>query len=98
MSFIQIIEYETDRHDEMMALGQARTAEMGDPPPGFRLTVTQDRDQPNRYVTIVEFPSYEAAMENNKLPETDAFARQMAALCTSGPHFWNLDVRRTVPA
>ena len=30
--------------------------------------------------------------------QTDAFARQMAALCTSGPHFRNLEVRRTVPA
>ena len=98
MSFIQIIEYETDRPDEMWALGQARTAEMGDPLPGFRLTITQDRDQPNRYVTIVEFPSYEVAMENNERPETDAFAQQMAALCTSGPHFRNLDVKRTVPA
>jgi hypothetical protein len=98
MSFIQIIEYETDRPDEMFALGQARMAEMGDPPPGFRLTITQDRDNANRYVTIVEFPSYEVAMENSARPETDDFAKQMAALCTSGPNFSNLDVKRTVPA
>jgi hypothetical protein len=98
MSFIQIIEYETDKPDEMWALGEARSAEMGDPPPGFRLTITQDRDHPNRYVTIVEFPSYEVAMENSAHPDTDAFARNMAALCTSGPHFRNLEVRRTSPA
>ena len=98
MSFIQIIEYETDRPDEMWALGEARTAEMGDPPPGFRLTITQDRDRPNRFMTIVEFPSYEVAMENSERPDTDAFARQMAALCTDGPHFRNLEVKRTVPA
>jgi len=97
MSFIQIIEYETDRPEEMWALGEARTAQMGDPPPGFRLAVTQDRDRPNRYVTIVEFPSYEEAMENSRQPETDAFAKQMAALCTSGPSFHNLEVKRTVP-
>jgi len=96
MSFIQIIEYETDRPDEMWAIGEARAAEMGDPPPGFRLTITQDRDRPNTFLTIVEFPSYEMAMENSQRPETDAFARQMAALCTSGPHFRNLEVRRTV--
>jgi len=97
MSFIQIIEYETDRPEEMAALGEARTAEMGDPPPGFRLAITQDRDQPTRYLTIVEFPSYEAAMENSRLPETDAFAQRMAALCTSGPRFRNLEVKRTIP-
>lgn len=98
MTFIQIIEYETDRPDEMWALGEARMAEMGDPPPGFRLTITQDRDRPRRFMTIVEFPSYEMAMANSERPETDAFAREMAALCTDGPHFRNLEVRRTVPA
>jgi hypothetical protein len=98
MSFIQIIEYETDQPEKMWALGEARMAGMGDPPPGFRLTVTQDREHPNRFLSIVEFPSYEMAMENNDRPDTDAFAKEMAALCTSGPTFWNLDVRRTVPA
>jgi hypothetical protein len=98
MSFIQIIEYETDRADEILALGEARASEMGDPPPGFRLVVTQDRDNPKRYVTIVEFPSYEVAMDNSRQPDTDAFAQQMAALCTSGPRYHNLDVRRTIPS
>ena len=97
MSFIQIIEYETDRPDELWALGEARAKEMGDPPPGFRLVVTRDRDRPDHYVTIVEFPSYEAAMENSRQPDTDEFARQMAALCTSPPSYRNLEVEHTVP-
>jgi quinol monooxygenase YgiN len=97
MSFVQIIEYETDRPDEVSALGETRSAEMGDPPPGFRLLVTQDRDNPKRYVTIVEFPSYEVAMESSQRPETDEFARQMAALCTGPPTYRNLEVRRSVP-
>jgi hypothetical protein len=97
MSFIQIIEYETDRPDEMKALGDARMAEMPPPPDGFRLVVTRDRDNPNRYFTIVEFPSYEVAMENSARPETDEFAKRMAELCTSPPRFYNLDVQMTVP-
>jgi hypothetical protein len=97
MSFIQIIEYETDRPDEMRALGEARMAQAPDAPPGFRVVVTKDRDRPNHYFTIVEFPSYDAAMENNARPETDAFAKQMAALCTSTPRFYNLDVEMTTP-
>jgi hypothetical protein len=97
VSFIQIIEYETDRPDELWALGEARSKEMGDPPPGFRLVVTRDRDQPNRYVSIVEFASYEAAMENSRSSDTDEFARQMTALCTSPPRYRNLEVQRTVP-
>jgi hypothetical protein len=98
MSFIQIIEYETDRPDEMRALGDSRIAEMGDVPEGFRLTITQDRDNPKSYVTIVEFPSYEVAMENSELPETGEFARRLAELCSGAPRFRNLDVRRIVPA
>jgi hypothetical protein len=97
MSFIQIIEYETDHPDEIKALGDARMGEAPETPPGFRLIVTRDRDRPNRYFTIIEFPSYEVAMENSAQPETDAFAKQMAALCTSGPRYYNLDVKLTVP-
>jgi hypothetical protein len=97
MTFIQIIEYETDRPDELRALGEANMAERPEAPPGFRLHVTRDRDRPNRYFTIVEFPSYGEAMENSGRSETDAFAQQMAALCTRGPVYYNLDVQRTVP-
>ena len=97
MGFIQIIEYETDRPDEMMALGNENMEGASGPPPFTRLAVTQDRDNPNRYLTIVEFPSYEAAMENSRRPETGEFAKQMAALCTKGPEFHNLDVQLTTP-
>jgi hypothetical protein len=97
MGFIQIIEYETDRPDEVKALGDQRMAEAGTPPPGFRLTITKDRDNPRRYVTIVEFPSYEQAMASSESPEVDAFARRMAELCTSPPVFHNLDVVRVNP-
>jgi hypothetical protein len=97
MSFVQIIEYETDRPDEIEALSEARMAEAPAAAQGFRVTLAQDRDRPNRYFTIVEFPSYEVAMENSARPDTDAFAKQMAALCTSGPRFYNLDVLITRP-
>jgi hypothetical protein len=96
MAFIQIIEYETDQPDEIKALGDARMSE-GDMPQGFRMAVTRDRDQPNRYFTIVEFPSYEVAMENSARPETGEFAKAMTALCTSGPKFYNLDVQMSMP-
>jgi hypothetical protein len=97
MGFIQIIEYETDRPDEIMALGQANLDAQEGTPPFTRLTVTQDRDNPNRYLTIVEFASYEAAMANSDDPATSEFAARMSELCTSGPDYHNLDVRLSVP-
>lgn len=56
------------------------------------VVVTQDRDNPSRYLTIVEFPSYEEATANSERPETSEFAGQMSALCTRPPTFLNLDV------
>ena len=50
---------------------------------------------PNRYVSIVEFESYEAAMANSELPETRAVADKYAALCDEPPRFVNLDVLDT---
>jgi len=97
MAFVQIIEYETDRADEIDA--QMRAAmQQGTGEPSFtRLMHTQDRDNPRHYMTIVEFPSYEAAMANSGQPETKAMAQQLAAMCTSGPRYYNEDVLLSMP-
>ena len=54
----------------------------------------QDRDNDRTYIHIVEFPSFEAAMENSNRPETAEFAAELAKLCDSLPTFRNLDVSR----
>jgi hypothetical protein len=58
-----------------------------------RGTFTLDRDRPNTYLQIVEFPSYEDAMANSDLPETAALARRLEELCDGPMSFRNLDVR-----
>ena len=76
--FIQIIEYQTSKFDEIQALTDKwltategkRTATVG--------TVTEDRDARGTYVEIIEFPSYEEAMKNSELPETQEIAAQLA--------------------
>jgi hypothetical protein len=93
MAFIQLIEVVTDRQNEIEAL----VAEWRDQTAGRRRarrgTLTEDRDQPGRYVQIVEFDSYGDAMANSSLPETAAFAERLAKLCNQPPAFRNLDVR-----
>jgi hypothetical protein len=96
MSFVQIIEYETDRPEEVAALGEQMEAS-GTPQRFTSLRMTKDRDRPNGYVTIVEFPSYEVAMENSDAPETQAFAAKMMELATGPARFLNLDVTRSLP-
>lgn len=92
MSFIQIIDYETDRPEEMARVAEEfRASRRGEGGPGSVIT-TQDRDNPRRYLTIVEFPSYEEAMANSGRPETSAFAAKVQALCSRPTRFVNLDV------
>ncbi len=60
-----------------------------------RSALTADRDRPQTYVQIVEFPSYEEAMQNSALPETAEFAQGLAELCDVPPRFRNLELVRT---
>ncbi|HEV2810122.1 MAG TPA: hypothetical protein VGV93_06975 [Acidimicrobiales bacterium] len=91
--FVQIIEIKTSRIDEVDALIEEIRAG-GGPMPMVRATMTADRDEPDRYLSILEFESYEAAMENSNRPETAGVAEKMASLCDEPPKFRNLDVRR----
>ena len=94
-TFIQIIDYHTDRGDEMeKLLDEWRASTEGRRTTASAIT-TRDREDDTHYVTFVEFPSYDEAMANNDLPETQKFAARMAELCTDAPKFLNLDeIRR----
>ena len=95
-SFIQVIEYDSSRIDEIRNLGEKVSAErQGQDGGPQRITVTQDRDKPGHFYTIVEFESYEKAMENSEHPSTQAFAAQMAELVDGPPRFYNLNVLDT---
>ena len=94
MSFIQVIEFETSRPDEVQALMDDWVAQTEGKRGANRATLTRDRDRPNTYLQVVEFPSYEEAMANSNLAETSEFAEKFAKLCDGPPRFRNLDVRR----
>lgn len=91
--FVQIIEMKTSRIDEVDALiEEIRSGR--DSMPMTRAAWTADRDRPGYYLSILEFESYERAMENSQKPETAEMAKRMASLCDEPPKFYNLDVRR----
>lgn len=91
--FVQIIEIKTSRIDEIDALIEEVGSRSG-PMPMARATMTADRDRPGHYLAILEFDSYEQAMENSNRPETTEMSARMASLCDGPPTFYNLDVRR----
>jgi len=92
MKFVQTVEFTTSRMDEMDEV----EAEWRAATEGRRTVVrdmkTRDRDKPNTYVLIVEFDSYEDAMKNNDMPETEKVAEGMAKLADGPVIFRNLEV------
>jgi hypothetical protein len=95
--FIQIIEMQTSRFAEIEELLKEIRSRLDDGRTSgpLRATATADRDRPGCYVNIIEFDSYEAAMENSNRPEVNEFAGRLAKLCDAPPKFYNLDVRDT---
>jgi len=92
MAFVQIIEIATTRPDEVEALVSEWREKTEGTRKAQRGTFTKDRDRPDTYVQIVEFPSYEDAMANSELPETASFAERLRTLCDGPLVFQNLDV------
>jgi quinol monooxygenase YgiN len=92
MSFIQIIESRSKNFDELQALGDEFYAATEGKRTVRRSILTRDRNDPDRYLIIVFFDSYESAMENSNLPETAAFAEKQMALLDGPPTFFDLDV------
>ena len=89
--FVQIVEFKTSRPEEIQALAEDMEPERATGTVR-RLTVTADRDRPGYHFSIIEFDSYESAMENSNRPETGELAAKMAKLCDGPPTFRNLDV------
>ena len=92
MSFIQIIEIVTTRPGEILAVTEEWVSKTEGRRKTHRATLTTDRDRPNTYLQIVEFPTYEEAIANSNLPETGEFAKRLGELCDAPPSFRNLDV------
>jgi quinol monooxygenase YgiN len=98
--FVQVIEFDTSHIDEVRMLGEKFVAERqaSGESPGVKGMLTVDRERPNHYLNIVEFPSYEEAMQNSNRPETTEFAARLAELCESPPVFHNLDIVQRIEA
>lgn len=96
MGFVQVIEFTTDNIEGVRAVGAEWEAASSGRRSATRRTLAEDRDRPGTYLIMVEFPSYEEAMENSKLPETQELSGRMLEAAGSQPSFRNLDVVEVV--
>src|SRR3954470_4136696 len=92
MSFIQIMQLQTSRIDEIRAAVDEWQKATEGKATVTRSVISQDRDKPGRYWVIVSFDSYEDAMTNSALPETHKLSQQTIELADGAPAFFNLDV------
>jgi len=92
MGFVQIIEMRSKEYEQLQALGDEFFAATEGKRTVKRSVITRDRNDPDRYVLMVFFDSYEAAMENSNLPETSELAAKQAALLDGSPTFHDLDI------
>ncbi|MDK1472983.1 ester cyclase [Streptomyces sp. 549] len=94
MSFVQVIDCRTNHVDELNRVMDSWAEATKGKRTATHAMMGQDRSDASHIVEIVEFPSYEEAMKNSQLPETDRIFREMVALCETEPSFTDLDVIR----
>ena len=92
MEYIQVMEATTSDPEAMFAAEKEWYEASEGKRTVRRSIVTRDRNNPDRYVIVVFFDSYESAMENSELPETQAFAGKMAAALDGPMVFHDLDL------
>lgn len=92
MGFVQIFEFKTSDLDGVRAIDEQWRQATEGKRTVRREVLAADHNQPGRYFAIVFFDSYESAMENSSLPETQAAAAKYMELSDGQQVFYDLDV------
>ena len=92
MAFLQIIDGRTDKIDEIMKLDDEWMAATEGKRTLTKSIVARDRNDPDHFIVLAFFDSYDEAMKNSNLPETSNFAEQQSKLMTAPPSFLDLDI------
>jgi hypothetical protein len=92
MSFIQIIEYRTSKPDAVADVSERWDKATVGKRTVRRRVLCRDRNDTNRYYNVVFFDSYESAMENSRLPETQSLSEEMMSMVDGPATFHDLDV------
>lgn len=94
MTFAQVIDFKTGRYSDLDQLMDRWVEQTKGKRTASHSLIGKDRADSSHFVEIIEFPSYEEAMANSNLPETNRIFEEMVALCDGMPTFTDLDVVR----
>lgn len=89
--YIQIVTYETDDIDALIAAANSVPVPDGVPKPSSVIVVA-DRDRPGSYATILRFASYDDAMRHSESDATHERVAKIGPLMKGETGFYNLDV------
>ena len=92
MTFAQIIEFKSADIEGIRKAGEDWSQATEGKRTARRQLLARDRGDPDRYFMIVFFDTYESAMANSELPETQASAEVFASLADRPPTFYDLDI------
>jgi hypothetical protein len=92
MSFVQLVSFHTDRIDAFMAREEQWRADTDGKRTLLADRLWVDRHDPRHFVSENVFSSYESAMVNSALPETDAAARDFMTIADGAVTFTDLDL------
>jgi len=92
MAFVQIIEFRTSNLEATQEVASRWEDATAGKRTARRRILCRDRKEANRYFNVVFFDSYESAVENSNLPETQRFSEEMMSFADGAPTFYDLDI------
>jgi hypothetical protein len=94
--FIQLLEYETDDIEAVRKAIEGFRREHPDVMTFTSSRITEDRDRPRTYISVVEFASYDEAMKQSNNPALSEFVQSVGPELMRNRRFRNLDVKVTM--
>jgi len=92
MAFMQIIEFRTSDIERARQINDEWWGATEGKRTLRRELLACDHSDPSYCCAVVFFDSYESAMENSNLPETQASAEQYMKISDGPPVFYDLDI------
>jgi hypothetical protein len=92
MSFVQLMEYKATDPAEVRRIHDEWAQSTEGKRNARRLLLTKHHEDADRFCELVFFDSYEEAMENSDLPETQRFAERMKGVIDGDVSYVDLDV------
>lgn len=92
MAFAQVVEFDASDVEDIKSIEREWEEATEGERTARRVVLCRDRDRPGHYFEFVFFDSYDSAMENSRLPQTEEYAKKLRDTSEGEPAFHNLEI------